>query len=477
MRILMYPVRNIRVPHGGLALFLILALVLVVLSGCQDRRASRRTEAATTPTQAQEATQRVATPTTGTSREEMKMGVNRIAYIGSDGNIFTINPDGTDSRRLTDTDVRVGPAGHIMAQGVESQALYAWPTWSPDSKKLAASRITVQRDTVFFTLEAIDATSGSVTRIFDNEPNTLPVAEGSPHYIYWSPDSEHLTFIASTPRELSLFFSTPGQGQSLSRVLGQGPLYFSWANDGSTLLIHRGEELLVVPVASDGPRPPKSVGTASLGFRAPALSPDATRMVYAAEDDGGDAIFLADTEGPLSAGKSILDVGPFSAFLWSPTRDEIAVADTSSTTTSIYERLTITGGNGSSNEPLVTETFIAFFWSPDGEKIIYVAFDLERRTFTWKYVDRTSGPPKSLVEFVPSSEFLTLISFFDQYAYSNSVWSPDSSQIVFSGTVGGGAQGSNGASPEEDTVYVIDVKENSTPRAIASSAFAVWSWR
>ena len=36
------------------------------------------------------------------------MAVNRIAYTGSDGNIFTINPDGTDSRRLTTTDLRVG---------------------------------------------------------------------------------------------------------------------------------------------------------------------------------------------------------------------------------------------------------------------------------------------------------------------------------------------------------------------------------
>ena len=470
----MYTFSKIRVPFSGVALLLVLVVVLVVSSACQERRSSRRSENNPTPTQIQEATRQVAT---ATPREDINMEVNRIAYVGSDGNIFTINPDGTDSRRLTHTDVRVGPAGHIMAQGTESQALYAWPTWSPDSKKLAASRLTVQRDNIIFTLEVIDATSGTVTKIYDNAPNTLPVAEGAPHYLYWSPDSKNLTFIASTTRELSMFFSIPGREQSPSLLLGEGPIYFSWADDSSTILIHRGQELLVASVTSGGPQPPKSVGMASLGFRAPALSPDATRMVYAAAEDGVESIFLAPTEGPLAAGRPILDVGPFSAFFWSPTRDEIAVADTSSATTSIYERLTITESNGSSNRLLITEPFIAFFWSPDGEKILYVAFDVDSRSFTWKYVDRTGGRPKSLVDFVPSTEFLTLITFFDQFAYSNSVWSPDSSQIVFSGTVESAAQGRNGASPEEDTVYVMDVKEDSTPRAVTSSGFAVWSWR
>ena len=81
------------------------------------------------------------------------------------------------------------------------------------------------------------------------------------------------------------------------------------------------------------------------------------------------------------------------------------------------------------------------------------------------------------MEYTPSAESLTMFSFFDQYAYSNSVWSPDSSQIVFSGTISTPDPRRNGATPEEDKVYVLDLREGAAPREIATSRFAVWSWK
>ena len=405
------------------------------------------------------------------------MTVNRIAYIGSDGNIFTINPDGTDSRRLTTTDLRVGPGGHILAQGSESQVFYAWPTWSPDSTRLAASRITVQRDRADFSLEVVDASTGKAINVYDNEPNTGLVAEGSPHYVYWSPDSAYLTFLASTPGELALFISAPGEGSGPTRLMGEAPLYFSWANESNALLIHRGPELFLASSRGGRLQPPQPLGPVGVGFRTPALSRDASKMVYAAESDAGTALYVADTLPQLDSARSILDVGPSPAFLWSPTRDEIAVADSIDTTGPIYDRLTIVSSDGTSQKTLVSEPLLAFFWSPNGEKIVYVGFDSERRSFTWKYVDRSEGRPIELREFLPSSELLTIIGFFDQYAYSNSIWSPDSSQIVFSGSLGPAAPRRNGGSPEKDRVFVLDVREGSAPREIATSRFAVWSWK
>ena len=90
---------------------------------------------------------------------------------------------------------------------------------------------------------------------------------------------------------------------------------------------------------------------------------------------------------------------------------------------------------------------------------------------TWKYVDRAGGGPLELVDFLPSPEFLTLLFFFDQYAYSNSVWSPDSSQITFSGILGGTGLSQNGSTPEEFKVYVMDIQESTVPREIATSRF------
>ena len=406
------------------------------------------------------------------------MLVNRIAYIGRDGNVYTINPDGTDSKRLTSTDLRVGPAGDILAHVSQAQAFYAWPTWAPDSSKLAVSRVVVEGSRASFFLEEVDATSGKSVSIYENEPGTGPITQTSPHYTYWSSDSMHLTFIASTPSELALFVSSPQAKREQVSLIGEGTIYFSWARDSSAISLHRGTgELFLVPVDAKGLGSPVLLGTVGRGFRAPAISHDGSKVAYATGGDSGDVIYVASARAGLPEARPVGDAGPFSAFLWSPTRDELAFAHTIQGVSGPTQRLVLVGGDGSSPTTLVNEPLVAFFWSPDGEKIAYITHDAERRSFTWKYVGRTGGEPVRLAEFVPSAEFVILATFFDQYFYSNSVWSPDSSQIVFSGAIGPTSFGSNGSSPGSDRVYVIDVREGASPKEIATSSFAAWSWR
>ena len=50
--------------------------------------------------------------------------------------------------------------------------------------------------------------------------------------------------------------------------------------------------------------------------------------------------------------------------------------------------------------------------------------------------DRSDMP---LLDFVPSRDQLTMFQFFDQYAYSHSLWSPDSRSLVFAGQLAAGA--------------------------------------
>ena len=108
------------------------------------------------------------------------MAVNRIAYTGSDGNVFTINPDGTDSQRLTTTDLRVGSSGGIiLAQGLDNRVFYSWPTWSPDGTKLAVSRTLLGEAETLFSVEVIDVSTGRTTRVYENDPNTFPIAQGA----------------------------------------------------------------------------------------------------------------------------------------------------------------------------------------------------------------------------------------------------------------------------------------------------------
>ena len=409
------------------------------------------------------------------------MAVNRIAYIGSDGNVFTIRPDGTDSRRLTTLDLRVGLGGQALAQGSETQSVYAWPTWAPDGSKIAVSRIKSDGVNLTYSLEIVDTGTGISTQLYDNEGNSGRIAASSPHYTYWSPDSNHLAFLASTPRSLAstitLFIGDPEKSENKPRLVGSAPIFFSWSDDGSSLLIHWQGSLLLSSDHDTDVEALQRLGTISSGFRSPAISRDGSKIVYVDEAGTEEALYIANTGPNLAEGRRILDVGPFSAFLWSPTMDELAVADSLDSAVPTFQRLTLVTSDDSSQKSLVNEPLIAFFWSPDGEKIAYVAYDRDQGSFTWKYIHRSGGGPVTLAEFSPSADFLNLIVFFDQYAYSNSVWSPDSSHIVFGGTAGQGAFRRNGSSAGGDSVYVIEVREGSSPRAIAASGLGVWSWR
>ena len=113
-----------------------------------------------------------------------------------------------------------------------------------------------------------------------------------------------------------------------------------------------------------------------------------------------------------------------------------------------------------------------FFWSGDGNRIAYVALDLARRAIAWKVVDAAGGEPVPLVDFAPSAAFFGMISFFDQYAASHSVWSPSNDRLVFAGHVTRG-----GAAPDgDDRVYVLDADGVEEPREIAKGSLAFWSW-
>ena len=399
--------------------------------------------------------------------------VDRIAYIGSDDNLYTINKDGSDPRRLTG-ERRLSTGGVLHARELQSQVFYTWPTWSPDGTKIAASQVIAEEDSVVVSLQTIDVDTGGLTRIYDNEPDASPlIAQGVPHYIYWSPDGSRLTFIASTAEGLTLFASDPQEKDPPVPVKAKGPIYFNWSNDGRSLLLHSGQDLMVAQV--EGSLVPLGLGLEGDGFRAPAWLSDGDRIVYVSQASGTNNLYVADTQSEGSS-KAIAQVDDYVAFLRSPISDEVAVAEGPGGSDLLYNQLTIVDVEDASQRVLVEERFLAYFWAPDGEKIAYVTVDSRSQGFTWKVVPARGGPPETLAQFAPSQELFTLLLFFDQYAYSNSVWSPDSTQMVFTGTLSRESTRRNGGSSDEDKVFVLNIDGGSPPLEIASGSLAFWSW-
>ena len=433
---------------------------------------------------------------------EKVVSVDRIVYVGTEGDLFTVRADGTDLQQLTGNNQVRGEPGQSQAaeasqipvalpgQTLSFNQFYAWPTWSPDGTKLAASRVQLQSQReATVSIQIIDAITGRANTFYTNEVPAL-IADGVPHYLYWAPNSRALGFIASTQRGLSLFVSQVSSSASpvqegLVAVETGAPLYFSWAGDSQGILLHSGQEIKLVSSQADG-GPPLILGTDD-GFRVPAYSPDGQRLAYAGHDDNGGFLVVASNTGAPEQAQLVMEVGPFSAFLWSPDGTRLAVADRPDTGGPAFQRLRVVSVTGAPEdirvESIVEEDLLAFYWSPNGERLAWVALDTEQQIFEWRVLDGVSGSisgsnradPKDLFRFQPSGEYFTLLSFFDQYAYSHSPWSPDSSQLVVAGSPEQAFERRNGQTPTGSRIFVLDVAGANPPLEIAAGTLAFWS--
>jgi TolB protein len=341
---------------------------------------------------------------------------------------------------------------------------------------LAVSRMTVRgADSIGAEVYTIIAGSQPI-RLYQDPPGVIPlIADNTPHYLYWSPDSRHLTFLAKGAQNLDLFVSSIDDPEVLVRVINGAPLYWAWAADSLSMLLHVGDAVLLLDFTT--PAGPKEVGSRSTAFRAPAWSPVSGQMAYIDQTaQGGNALFVADQDG--RDGRPVVDVGEGTAFLWSPAGNSIALLDTDVPSDPDYRALRMVDLESGAIRTLTSEQVVAFFWSPNGEKIAYVAFDPLAQRLSWKVLDLEQGQPRKLVDFIPTQDMFLMLAFFDQYAYSNSLWSPDSQYLVFTGRLRSETEGSSESNDTavEDRVYVVDVDDPSGLQAIAEGSLAFWSW-
>ena len=404
---------------------------------------------------------------------EADLAVNRITYVNPYGELFTINPDGTEQLKLTGGSLLgSGGEGVLAAPTLRLESFHAWPTWSPDGTKLAASKVEVSGRQAEVTLEVIYPSTGRVETVFRNSTPGM-VADGAPHYIYWAPDSRSLSFLASTSGGLALHIADTITLAEPVVVASGAPLYFHWAANSQSLLVHVGEDILLIEEPFGAAS--SAVSSADLGFRVAALSPDGMSMVF--PGSGPDAGFLvAGLTGGGITGARVLEVGSRSAVAWSPSGDRLAVVDQDNPRVPAFDRLRVVGADGGEETTLAEGHVMAFYWSPTGDRLAWVTLDVDEREFVW-WVGTASGEDaKPLFRFQPSGEVLMMLSFFDQYAYSHTPWSPDGAMLVVAGTLEEPMERRNGHTPGGSHVYVIPADGSEEPRELAAGNLAFWSW-
>jgi len=145
----------------------------------------------------------------------------------------------------------------------------------------------------------------------------------------------------------------------------------------------------------------------------------------------------------------------------------------------VYQDLKLVPDSETVDPMTIEDNVLAFFWSPDGSKLAYVTLSQVRGVLTWNLLDMNSRVQRRLIDFIPSRNQLTMFQFFDQYAYSHSLWSPDSRSLVFAGRPSTEAtEASFGADPghEDPHIIVLDTDTRSV-EYIADGILGFWSPR
>ncbi len=130
------------------------------------------------------------------------------------------------------------------------------------------------------------------------------------------------------------------------------------------------------------------------------------------------------------------------------------------------EPLSVIDRKTGSIEEVAPDITPAFFWSPDGSRLLYLFPETlpDRVWFRWGVWDGESA--FTTARFAPSEVFARdYLSFFEQYAQSMSLWAPDGSAFAYAGSNESGETG----------VWIQPARAGAEPVRVSDGVFATWS--
>ncbi len=401
---------------------------------------------------------------------ERKSG--RIAFLGSDGNLYTMDQGGGARAQVTN-DAFSDESGYRQ---------YGTPIWSPDGQSLAFSGFTGQAD------QAPDAASLYTAR---RDGSNVVEAYTSSEYMFfydWSPDGDRVGLISQTPTRSLALHLVPAAGGEAELVDAGTPYYWSWAPDGSAVLAHAGgttsaeARLALVQVRPEVAE--YGLDIEPTAFKAPAFSPDGSRVLVAGENATGQpALLMTDALG--NNPRTLAEYSGSIAFAWSPDGKRVAYVEAPEEAVGTPGRLVVVDPAGKKSALILPdEDVYAFFWSPDSQRIAYFVrepFEGEGKgeptptpeggeaSLVWvlKVLDASSGKSHQLATMALTERFLQIIAYFDQFHQALNIWSPDSHYLVVSAYRPDGNAG----------IWVVEASGRLEPRYLTQGQVAAWSPR
>ena len=207
-------------------------------------------------------------------------------------------------------------------------------------------------------------------------------------------------------------------------------------------------------------------------FRTPAWSPDGRRLAYVdAGTDGREVLAIYRLDDSVS--EIVQPVEGHSAMLWSPDGRYLAISQALGETPHLFTGINLVDVRTGRSEVVSDDNVVSFFWSPCSRKLLSLSFS-EDGGMQWSSLD-VQGPRQTLeARFYPSRELVYFCWFFDQFAISHPLVSPDGSSLTFAGHVAD----RNGQKLEgESAVYVQSLLEPRPPERIGPGHFGCWDAR
>ncbi len=423
---------------------LILAAILAVACGITVPLADRETPEAVDETQqpfpSPSASAPGARPTSGIADLP---SAGRLAALGSDGNLYILE-HGRAPLPLTDDAI---PIDRTTLSG----RLYQHPTWSPDGWLSFTRAENLPNEPPGLQVLAVPPGGGVPITILETPDASYVYGYWSPAACRAAPECNRLAYLMNDGDRVALHLAEVHSGNEAAvedAIVGRAaPFYYSWSPDGESMLWYQYDQYLSIYDLSRG-EISEWLPFATGRFMAPSWSPVDDRLLFARADPGGNRVMILDGDRTVDLG---LPVEGFTYFNWSPDGQQVAYTYGGDPLAPV----TVINADGSNGRVLAgVRDIVAFFWSPDSTKLAIVSLVLPSEAFpqaghsfharpaaqpgdpgdyvfAWSVIDVVSGEAIFLTEFLPTGDQWYMLKYFDQYAQSHRVWSPDSRYIVY----------------------------------------------
>ena len=377
-------------------------------------------------------------PTTTTTTEAPALDVDRLVLVDNAGRVVAVDREGGDP---------------IVLSG--DAELPFQPVWSPDGTRIAYASRAASPGFVI-----VNPATGDQDRVDTGSAS---------FYFYWSPAGNRLGSLRNGPTGIVFEIVAVDEGLSIGEVDTGQPYYFSWSPEGDRVAVHVGANRFDVVSAVAQAAEPAPLAESPGLFRAPQWVADG--VVAVLERNGGQQIAMISADG---AETPIVPVEGGVEFEASPDGRRIAVMtfrpDDGNSVSAMLQaqealtanRLHVVDVSTGEAEQVTDEPAIAFFWSPDSQKLLVMGAGEEQGEVQWTVWEEgvaTPGP-----SFRPSTSWVTeFLPFYDQYAQSMRVWSPDSTAYTFPGRIG------------DDTGIWVAPAGGGSPDLIGTGSWVSWS--